>query len=301
MRHVVVASLVLAAACAGGQKTETGEVNVKLRRVVVGEANYDKMTVKVVAVVENGTSNDVKVSNGTATVTVEGQGTSGSAAAADAEDRGEEEAAADDAPAEGGASDVFPGSFTGKGGGGTAIAFKDSEVVVPVTLDLPDDPDALGQVIDWKSAKLRVSGTLDVNGSTKTFGGAREVPPPRLPAVILKEAQVASQDQGRNGAAFFKVGLDNKNTFDVAIDRVAWSISVGGKELRPAGEGERESVPASSVVELEDQVELDEKAFGKDLKALLSQPTVPYVIDGFLEVKGMKRPFHFEGEMQFAR
>jgi hypothetical protein len=301
MRIVVVALFVLAASCAGGQKAESGEVNVKLRRVVVGEADYERMVVNVVAVVENGTSGDVKVSNGTATVTVEGQGTVGSAAAADAEERGDEAAEEAEAPAEGGSSDVFPGTFTGKGGGGSAVAYKDSEVVIPVTLDPPDDPEALGQVIDWKSAKLRVSGSLDVNGATKTFGGAREVPPPRLPAVVLKEAQVASQDQGRNGAAFFKVGLDNKNTFDVEIDRVAWSISVGGKELRPAGEGEREKVPASSVVELEDQVELDEKAFGKELKTLLKQPTVPYTIDGFLEVKGMKRPFHFEGEMQFAR
>lgn len=303
MRVLAAASvLVVLASCASSQKVETGEVNVKLRRVAVADADYDKVVLNVVAVVENGTSQDVQVSAGQATIVVEGEATDAAPGGAEEADGDEAEAeGAPDEAAPGSASDVFPGTFSGKGGGGTAVAFKQSEVVIPVTLELPDDPAALEQVLAWKKAKLRVKGSLQVGLREATFGGAREMVPPRLPAVVLKEAQVASQDEGKNGAAFFKLGLDNKNPFDVEVDRFAWSVSVGGKELRPLGEGEREQVPASSVVELDENLELDEQVYGPALKQLLKQPTVPYVIDGFLEVKGMKKPFRFEGEMQFAR
>ena len=77
---------------------------------------------------------------------------------------------------------------------------------------------------------------------------------------------------------------------------------ISGKELKPAGDGASTSVPGSSVEEYNDTVELDEKALPqKELRTLLTQPKVPYVIEGFVDVRGMKKPFRFAGEMAFPR
>lgn len=304
LHRLVTTALVLFAAatvssCKGADVKESGGVEVKLRRVVVAEGGFEQLRLNVIAVVANGSSGDVQVSDGKATVTFLGEAKE-QAEAKEGEEA--EEPAAEEAPAEGGAAPEFGGkSFTGQGGSGNAVAFNDSEVIIPVVVDLPEDAESLEKILDWKKARVSVNGSLTVAGKQETFGGMRDVAPPHLPTVVLQEAQIASQDEGKNGAAFFRLGLDNKNPFEVSVDRFAWGVSVGGKELRPMGEGQSEQVPGSSVASFEDQVEVDEKAFGPALKALLKQPSVPYTIDGFIEVQGIKKPFHFAGDMQFAR
>jgi hypothetical protein len=148
---------------------------------------------------------------------------------------------------------------------------------------------------------LHIEGNVRVGLKTIRLGGHRDVAPPHLPDVVLKEAQVASENEGQAGAGFFKVILDNKNPFDVSIDKIAWSITIKDKELKAAGDGEADKIPGSSVAEYEATVDINEKTFGKELKAILRNPTVPYVVDGFYEVRGIHKGFHFAGDMKFAR
>jgi LEA14-like dessication related protein len=151
---------------------------------------------------------------------------------------------------------------------------------------------------------MHIEGHVRVGMKDVRIGGHREVAPPHLPDVLLKEAQIASQDGGVSGAGFFKVLLDNKNPFPVTIDRFQYTVSIKGKQLEASSgttSSTNDEVPASAVAEYEATVDVNEKAFGKELKALLKSPTVPYVIEGELEVRGIKKPFRFAGEMKFAR
>jgi hypothetical protein len=212
----------------------------------------------------------------------------------------EEAVAEQEADAAPSSSSSFAQSAEGRGQG-SAIAFKESELMIPVSLPLGDAA-ALETLFGWDKMLVEVTGNADVGGKRLTFGGKREVAPPRLPTVVLQEAQVASVDGGTSGAGFFKVGIDNKNPFDVTVDRFAWSITIADKELKPAGDGERDSVPASSVSVFEATVDINEATFGaKPLKAMLSSARVPYEVKGFMEVRGVRKEFEFKGDMAFAR
>lgn len=301
-------------ACPGAQLKDSGEVSAVIRRIDVVEADFDRMKVEIIVAVENGTGSDVEVS-ADASVAIVGEGKEGdvedapSDAAekpAEGEDKAEggEEATdkLDEAPAaEGGGSTPIDGLRHSGTGSGKAPANNTSELPIVIDLPLPSDPALLEQVVEWKKMLLHIEGNAKVGLKTIRLGGHRDVAPPHLPAVVLKEAQVASENEGQSGAGFFKVLLDNKNPFDVSIDKFAWSITIKDKQLKEAGEGEADKVPGSSVAEYEATVDINEKAFGKELKAILRSPTVPYVVEGYYEVRSIKKSFRFAGDMKFAR
>ncbi len=309
LRLAALFALSSLAGCPGAQVRETGEVNAVLRRIDVVEADFDKMKLEVVVAVENGTGADVEVSADTSVAIVgeakgddaaapaDGEGGEGDEGAADKLEGDEAEAAAG---GEGGSAPVDGQRHAGRGSG-KAAAFNTSELPIVIEMPLPSDAALLEEVVGWSKMLLHVEGTVRVGLKSVRLGGHRDIAPPHLPAVVLKESQVASENEGQAGAGFFKVALDNKNPFDVTIDRFAWSITIKDKELKAAGDGEADKVPGSSIAEYEATVDINEKAFGKELKAILRSPTVPYVIEGFYEVRGIKKTFRFAGDMKFAR
>lgn len=307
-----LAALVLSSllACPGAQVRDSGEVNAVIRRIDVVEADYDRMKLEVIVAVENGTGADIDVT-AEATVAIvgeakEGDGDDSADTPAEGAESGDgeakEEAKLEDEPAsEGAGGTPIDGKRHAGTGSGKAPASNTSELPIVIDLPLPSDPALLEQVVEWKKMLLHIEGNAKVGLKSIRLGGHRDVAPPHLPAVVLKEAQVASENEGQAGAGFFKVLLDNKNPFDVSIDKFAWSITIKDKELKAAGDGEADKVPGSSVAEYEATVDIDEKAFGKELKGILRSPTVPYVIDGYYEVRGIKKTFRFSGDMKFAR
>ena len=300
-------------ACPGAQVRDTGEVTAVIRRIDVVEADFDRMKLEVIVAVENGTGSDVEVSaDATVAIVGEAKGSDADdapAAKADGEEGAEGDKAAEaDTTVEGeaeagdtGGSTPIDGQRHAGKGAGRAAAYNTSELPIVIELPLPSDTALLEQLVEWPKMLLHIEGNARIGLKTIRFGGQRDVAPPHLPVVLLKEAQVASENEGQAGAGFFKVVLDNKNTFDVTIDRFAWSITIKDKELRAAAEGEADKVPGSSVAEYEATVDINEKAFGKDLKAILRSPTVPYVVEGYYEVRGIKKTFRFAGDMKFAR
>lgn len=308
--RLAVLALPCLIACPGAQLKESGEVTAVIRRIDVVEADYDRMKLEVIVAVENGTGSDIDVS-ADATIAIVGEAKEGDvddAPAAPTEGEAKEDGEAkeetkleDEPAAESGGSTPIDGKRHAGTGSGRAAANNTSELPIVIELPLPSDTALLEQVVEWKKMLLHIEGNAKVGLKTIRLGGHRDVAPPHLPAVVLKEAQVASENEGQAGAGFFKVLLDNKNPFDVTIDKFAWSITIKDKELKAAGEGEADKVPGSSVAEYEATVDINEKAFGKDLKAILRSPTVPYVVDGFYEVRGIRKSFHFAGDMKFAR
>lgn len=294
-------------ACSGAQEkpTATDDVDVKLRRVDLdlAKASFDAVDLVIVALVENGSGGDVEVSGGEAQLKLAGPPES--LGGVDEDDEGDDEDESDEGESDEGGVDTS-GIVTGQWVRGRASSqvvapARPTEVPIRVTLKLPEDPDALERLTSWGRMTVEVKGELTVNGQALTFGGLREVATPTLPTPVLQEAQVASLDQGERGVAFFRVGIDNPNVFDIRVDSFAWGVTVGGKELKPMPEGAWENVPASSVASFEDSLNLDVESYGPEVKKLLRQPSVPYVVEGRMVVKGIEKPFRFEGEMEFAR
>lgn len=326
---VPLVSLLALPACPGAQtKGGGGDVSVVLRRVDVISADFDKLTLHVIVAVENPTLSDVSVSAET-TLAIVGEGTQNADDGANLEQKTEgaegdaaknsggdddktamdqavEEAEKADAEVENptGGTKPVDGKMHSGTGSGSAAASNTSELPITVEVPLPSDPQMLEQMLEWKKMLVYVDGKVKIGMSTYPIVGHREIAPPHLPTVKLKEAQIASVDDGRAGTGFFTIILDNKNPFQVTIDKMAWTVRIKDKELQPSSgtlEVTNDGVPASAVSEFQTEVQVNEASFGKELKALLKNPTVPYVIEGTLQVRGITRPFRFAGDMKFAR
>ena len=305
---VVVAAVVALVACPGAQvkpPVPLGDVNVVLRRIDVVRGGYDKLDVNVVLAIENGTANDLDVS-GDLDIALVGEGSDGSDGAADGDASAGD---ADAAPAA--AENIEQALATPESGldgsrhaghaAGTAPAQNTSELLVPITLPLPSDPAVLERVLGWARARVNVHGTAHVGLLERPVGGERDLATPKLPEMRLKNPQVARADEGAGGEAFITLLLDNKNTFAVTVDKLAWDIAIAGKTLRTKDDGSTR-LDASAVEEYSESIVIDENAFpAKELKAILNKPSVPYLVTGSIEVRGIRRDFHFDGEMQFPR
>ena len=266
-------------------------------------ADFDKMKVNVVVAVENGTGSDVDASCD-ASLAVVGEGK-----ADEDEEPAKKDAPADDkaVPEEADKKPAGPpvdGTRHNGRGHGRAAAFNTSELPIPVEIPLPSDPALLEQMLGWDKMLIDVDGKVQVGLASKAIAGSRTVAPPHLPDVKLKESQVATVDGGTAGTGFFTLILDNKNPFAVTVDKMTWTITIRDKVLTPStGQTSvvNDSVPASAVSEYSDEVQINETTFGKELKALLKSPTIPYVIEGTVTVRGIEKKFRFTGDMKFAR
>jgi len=288
---LLVAVVALLAACPAAQVKPDGPpsgVEVVLRRIDVVKAAFDKMELKVIVAVENGTGSDIDV-NADASIALVGE------VAADAEPVAEGEAETD-VPADKAGLD---GKRHSGSGSGKAVANAVTEVPIYVTLPLPDDLETLEQVLSWAKASVHVAGKVKAGFTERTIAGEREITTPKLPKFKLKSAQVAKVDGGEAGEAFITLLLENTNTFEIVVDSVTWRILIADKELRTKDDGGT-SIPPSSVEEYNVSVPLDETAFPiKELRVLLKKPSIPYRIDAAFEARGIKGSEIFSGDARF--
>jgi hypothetical protein len=309
---VVFAAVVALVACPGAQikpPLPLGDVHVVLRRIDVVHGGYDKVDVNVVLAVENGTQNALDVS-GDVDIALVGEGSADGDGSGGGAEGGGDEAETDGA--EGGGDENIEQALATPDSGldgsrhvghasGTAPPQTTSELLVPVTLPMPTDAAVLERVLGWPRARVNVAGKVHVGMLELPVSGERDLAPPRLPELRLKNPQIARADEGAAGEAFITLLLDNKNTFAVTVDKLAWDIAIAGKTLRTKEDGSTQ-LDASAVEEFSESIVIDENAFPqKELKALLKKPSVPYLITGSVEVRGIRRDFHFNGEMQFPR
>ncbi|MFZ9889243.1 MAG: LEA type 2 family protein [Myxococcota bacterium] len=302
--HVAIALsvLLLPLACSTAQVASSStEAQAKLRRVDTDftRASFESIDLLVVVAVENASRSTLLVEGGDARLTLLGPADTNPELDVDVGGEGDDDEEESDEA-------TYPGIVTGKPLTGRALPTEippgsTVEVPVRITMALPSDPSDLETFLSWQRGEVEVEGALRAGATRLSFGGTREIATPVLPRPVLQEAQVASIDAGDKGAVFFRVGIDNPNVFDVKVDAFTWGVTVGGKQLRDLEEGEWEQVPASSVASFEDTVNLNVESYGPEVKALLRQARVPYVVEGKMVIRGVERDFRFEGEMAFAR
>ena len=304
-------AIILGVGCASdgeSKKNSGGEVSVKLRRVEVINATFESMELRVVSVVANASSTDIALDGGSVAVTLLGKGDIIPPDESDAEVKennsrmptNEAEPVELDTVSDG---DIVNGQWhEGATPAGVLPAMSETEVPAMVTIPLPGgSPATLKTLIDWQMLKLGVKGTLEFGGQLETFEGERQVGLPVLPTVKLEEAQVANEDAGKRGAAFFTIGIDNPNAFEITVDEFAWGVQIGDVQMTDPNKAVTEIVPPASVASFEDTIQVSQDSYGPNVKALLSQPRVPYIVTGYMQIRGIQIPFRFVGEMEFAR
>jgi LEA14-like dessication related protein len=188
---------------------------------------------------------------------------------------------------------------TGSTNGGKVPAGAEAELPYDVTLPLPSDTEALARLLSWEIVEVTVNGTAQAGGETASFEGTREVRLPLLPIVKL-EAQVGRVDGGREGEAFFHMSVYNPNGFDLQIDKVAYKVTIGGKELldRP---GDADEIPAGAERPYDESIKLNQETYGPEVSKMLRQQAVPFTMEGAVVVRGIEVPIKFGGDMEFPR
>jgi LEA14-like dessication related protein len=306
-----VLPLAFALSCASGGEKKGAEslddVKVKLRRIEVSSATFQQMELKVVAVIENASSSDIQLDGADVSIAILGKGEVIDPSDADGEvleaeaKMPQNEATPDElAPID--AEQIATGDrYEGTGPSGVIPANANTEISIPVTLPLPSDPAVLNEFLEWHIVDMDIKGQVVLGSRTETFAGSRQVAAPVLPRVVMEEAQVASENAGRQGAAFFTLGIDNPNAFEVTVDEFAWGVMIGEVQMTEPNKSVTEIVPSNSVASFEDTIQMTPDTYGPEVQALLRQNRVPYVVTGHTLVKGIRHPFRFVGEMEFAR
>jgi len=264
--------------------SSAGDLEMKLRRVEVKGGNFEALDLVVIVVGTNGGSSAVSLTGGSLGLSVFGPGKEAPADADPATD-GIVDGARHEGPAP-----------TGEIAGGAEV-----ELAIPVKLPLPSDTGAFERLLSWRVVEVEVSGALQTSAGELALSGKREISVPLLPKIVLTSSQIASVDEGVEGVAFFELGIDNPNAFDISVDRFGYAITIGDKVMRPMEEGNSESVPPASVTSFEENLTLSEATYGPEVKKLLKQPAIPYHVDAFFVVRGIERKVVFDGEMAFAR
>jgi LEA14-like dessication related protein len=329
-------ALLLPLACAGGSSggdSSGGDgFGLKLRRVEVTDGGFGELGLQIIALVTNTGSSDLVVTGGDVTVALKGRperladavgsGDDGEesdddddAEAEDAEEAAEgEDSEAEDSEAgavQQSQVDVATtvdlntdGIITGEGAtgstsGGKVPAGAEAELPYSVTLPLPADTDALARLLSWEVVEVTASGTAQAGGVTESFEGTREIRLPLLPIIKL-ESQVGRVDGGREGEVFFHMSVYNPNGFDLEIDKIAYKVTIAGKEMldRP---GEPDAIPGGAERPYDESIKLNGETYGPEVSQMLRQPAVPFTFEGTLVVKGIEVPIKFGGEMEFPR
>jgi LEA14-like dessication related protein len=261
-----------------------GDLEMKLRRIEVKGGNFEQVELLVIVAAANQGSKPVKLEGGSITLAFVGPG----------------KETPDDVDVD--VDGIVDGQkYAGKPPSGEIAGGAEAELAIPVTLPLPADTAAFERLLAWRVAELEVQGTLETSAGPLVLSGKREVAMPLLPKIVLTSSQIASVDEGVEGVAFFELGIDNPNAFDISVDRFNYSIQIGTKEMHAMGEGSREDVPPASVSSFEENINISETTYGPEVKKLLKQPAIPYHVEAFYVVRGIERKAVFDGEMAFAR
>lgn len=289
----------------GGKRS--ADLSVKLRRIEVQSATFEEMDLRVIVVVKNASDKAVQLKGGTLGIMLKGKGEEvvdeeESSEKPDGPSRMPKNEAVPEPMDDFDESAIITGErYEGKSPSGVLPARSDTEIPMKVVLPLPEDPAALQIILDWHLLDIAVEGDVQLGGQIETFAGSRQVAAPTLPNVVMEEAQVASVDGGRQGAAFFTIGIDNPNSFEVQVDSFAWGVQIGEVQMTKPDKPSPEIVPPASVASFEDTIQVNQQTYGPAVRTLLRQNRVPYIVTGYIEVKGIRHPLRFVGEMEFAR
>jgi len=302
---VAVAALV-AVACSGGKGSQRGpakgEALARTARVDMTEPRFTGATVHVVLVVENAKSSAVTIQRADLEVSFAGAGGNdapggGGGGEAGSGGDGPEETEGDGAAA---APLVFKGAMQPSGKAEVAPGGS-AELPVEMEFTYPTDTAAFLAFTKSSIQKLKVVGSVQTSAGTLQVNDETDFPTPKLLVGQVKDAQMASIDDGAAGQVELEMVLHNPNPFPVKADKWVMTITVADKQLKEFEVAQRETVAPNAGVGYSESFKIDKENWGPDYKTILKKAVIPYSVVGSIQVGGVSWPQEAKGEMKFHR
>jgi LEA14-like dessication related protein len=118
----------------------------------------------------------------------------------------------------------------------------------------------------------------------------------------IELSRVWMREAGPKGATLvFALKVDNPNAIELFVDRLAYSISLGGQKLTDSTVENRVSVPAQGTGLVEIPLTIEFSKIMTAMTAALTGAPVKYDIAGTAEVGLFKLPFARSGEIKIDR
>lgn len=291
MRAVLWGLVAVVVGCGGGNAEKRGaakgNVIARVARVDMKEPRFTQATVEVVLAVENESTKAIKIGGAEIEVTFAGAGADGDAAGSGG-----------DAPD--GEGTVFKGAMQTRGNssvepGGSAT------IPVEVQLIYPTEPAAFITFAQASIQKLKVVGHVKTAAGNLEVNDMTDFPTPKLLIGQVKDAQVASIDDGAAGEVVLDLVLFNPNPFAVKADVWSLKITVAGKDLKEFEVAQGENIQANAGVAYSESFKIDKEHWGPDFKAVLKKPVMPWSVAGNIKVGEVSYPTNVKGEMKFHR
>jgi hypothetical protein len=292
--------LVSGAGCGSGKSAQGGgggaKVTARVARVDMKEPQFGGVLADVVIQVDNQSSKEVVVEGAQVEVRLGGGGGS----AGDAEDV-EDEAAPEAAEPTAAGSPGFKGAMEARSRAAVAPGGK-AYVPVEVRIEYPKETAAFIAFSQLEIAKLDVVGAVSTSAGEVTFKDDTEFPTPKLLRGEVKDAQMASIDQGAAGDVTLELVLANPNPFPVRAESWDLKLVVAGKELKQVQLAQGELIQANAGVGYSEAFKIDKENWGPDYKDVLKLPKVPWEVTGSISVRdSITYPFQTSGSMKFHR
>lgn len=183
--------------------------------------------------------------------------------------------------------------------GATLAAEQQAELGFDIDIPLPKDRDRIEALLAQEVVPADLSGTvLFGDGSTAAFDRKAGLAMPRLPRVVVFDAQAAQYENKGVDVTFF-LRLLNENPFTMTVQAVTYSVDVGGKEMRAEQAGVGSRLTAGAAEEYEVSIQLDERSY-EGLAALLASGEINYRVYGEVRTRDLSIPFDHPGTIALA-
>jgi LEA14-like dessication related protein len=152
---------------------------------------------------------------------------------------------------------------------------------------------------------ILLKGDLQINLEGKPrqnlpFARTGELRAPRLPVPRINDAEAARYENNEIGLAFY-LGLDNQNAFPVHIKSATYRIQINGKQVAEGIASVGDRIPASQMAEYEILARLSPAEFGPELRQLVQDNKLAYVMDGSVDLGIAQVPIHLVGDLKFSK
>jgi LEA14-like dessication related protein len=176
-----------------------------------------------------------------------------------------------------------------------------AQLPVQVTLEYPEDPAAFLEFVKQTTMKLEVKGKLATSAGNVPINGDTDFPTPRLLEGKVKDAQMASIDEGAAGEINMDLVLHNPNPFPVKADKWNIAVMVDGKDLKSGDLAQSETIMANAGVSYTETFKIDAKNWGPGYKEVLKKKAIPYSVSGSISIGVLSYSANTQGNMQFHR
>lgn len=133
---------------------------------------------------------------------------------------------------------------------------------------------------------------------SNTDGGS--IPLPKLPQMDVIQANAERFDRS-SARVNFELSMLNENAFQVSLDKIVYTVALGGTEVTKGDLPLAEMVPPSAEFTYDVATPIFNTQDNKDIMEMLAQPQIEYTLTGTIFLGEFQLPLDAKGTISFAR